>query len=110
MQFLDVPALPAHDVWPGFRARFVHSPQVTLAFWETDAGATVPTHSHPQEQIVIMQEGTFELTVAGEPRVMRPGEIAVVPGGVEHSARAITPCRLLDVFHPIRDDYRQRFG
>jgi quercetin dioxygenase-like cupin family protein len=38
------------------------------------------------------------------------GDVVVIPGGVTHSARSLTPCRILDVFSPVREDYRQRFG
>ncbi|NOQ40057.1 MAG: cupin domain-containing protein, partial [Anaerolineales bacterium] len=48
----------------------------------------------------------FELTVDGEPLVLEPGMVAVIPGGVPHSGVALTPCRLLDAFHPVREDYQ----
>jgi quercetin dioxygenase-like cupin family protein len=54
----------------------------------------------------MVQEGEFELTVAGQPIVLRPGEVLVIPSGVRHAGRAITDCRLLDVFNPVREDYR----
>ena len=51
-------------------------------------------------------EGRFELTVGGETRVLDPGTVALIPGGVEHGGKAVTDCRLLDVFHPLREDYK----
>ena len=33
-------------------------------------------------------------------------DVLFIPGGVPHSAVAHTPCRLLDVFHPVREEYR----
>jgi hypothetical protein len=29
-----------------------------------------------------------------------------VPPNVTHSGHAVTECRIIDVFHPVRDDYR----
>ncbi len=91
---------------PGFRVRFVHSATMTFAYWDIDAGAELPLHSHPHEQVAHALEGEFELTVDGEAVLVRPGVVVVIPSDVPHSGRAITDCRLLDVFHPVREDYR----
>jgi quercetin dioxygenase-like cupin family protein len=98
--------LPTREVFPGFHGRFVHSGAMTLAYWCIDAGAEAPEHSHPHEQVVTMQEGEMELVVGGERHRLRPGDIVPIPGGVTHSARAVTACRVLDLFSPVREDYR----
>ena len=106
MTFHTLDQIPSKEIVPGFRAKFIHSEGMTLAYWEVEAGAALPEHSHPQEQIANVLEGEFELTVAGESRVLVPGQVAVIPGDVPHSGRAITACRLLDAFQPAREDYR----
>ena len=98
--------LPVQDVFPGFHGRMVHAERMTLAFWTIDAGAPVPEHAHPHEQVVTMLEGRFELLVDGAPHRLGPGEVFVIPGGARHSGRALTDCRILDVFAPVREDYR----
>ena len=106
MAFLSISDLQEKEIAPGYRARFVHSDNLTLAYWEVDPGAELPEHSHPHEQIANVLEGKFELMVGGETQVMEPGQVAVIPSGVNHGGKAITSCRLLDVFYPTRDDYR----
>ena len=106
MSFQDLKEIQEREIVPGYRARFLHSENMTLAFWDVDPGAALPEHSHTHEQIANVLEGQFELTVAGESRVLEPGQIAVIPSDVPHSGRAITACKLLDAFHPCRDDYR----
>ena len=91
---------------PGCKVRFVHSDHMTLAYWNIAAGAGVPEHSHPHEQIVNVLEGEFELVLAGKPYVLSPGRVLVIPSDVPHSGRATTDCRILDAFHPVREDYR----
>jgi quercetin dioxygenase-like cupin family protein len=90
----------------GFRGRFVHTEKSTLVFWEIEAGAELPLHAHFHEQTTYVMEGRFELTVAGETQVYEPGLVAVIPSNVEHSGRALTPCKILDVFCPVREEYR----
>jgi quercetin dioxygenase-like cupin family protein len=106
MAFVDMEAIAEREVVPGYRARFVHSDNVTLAYWTVDAGAALPRHAHPHEQVASVVEGTFELTLGEETRVVGPGGVAVVPPGLPHGGRAITACRIIDVFHPVREDYR----
>ena len=106
MQLIRLDDLKPREVFPGHRARFVHSDRMTVAHWRIDAGSAVPEHDHPHEQIVNVLAGTYELTVAGKPLTLEPGMVAVIPGGVRHSGRAITDAILLDVFHPAREDYR----
>jgi quercetin dioxygenase-like cupin family protein len=98
--------LPEREIVPGFRAKMIHTEHVTVAHWTVDAGAALPDHAHPHEQITMVQAGTFELTVNGETHVVEEGDYAVIPGQVRHSGKAITACRLVDVFYPTRDDYR----
>ncbi len=106
MTFLALKDIEEKEIVPGYRAKFVHSENMTLGFWEVDQGAALPEHSHPHEQIANVLEGQFELTVNDEPRVLEPGMIAVIPGGVPHSGKALTSCRLMDVFYPAREDYK----
>ena len=52
-----------------------------------------------------MLDGEFEL-VEGTPHMLRTGDVFAIPGNVPHSGRALTSCWILDVFCPIREDYR----
>ncbi len=103
---LALDQLQARELAPGFHARLLHTDRVTIARVEIDAGSALPEHAHPHEQVTMLLEGDFELTVGGTPHRLAPGASFVIPGGVRHSARAFTRCRVIDVFQPARDDYR----
>jgi quercetin dioxygenase-like cupin family protein len=105
-QRFELDELAEREPVPGFRVRFVHADAMTLAYWRVEAGAVLPLHRHPHEQVAHALEGELELTVEGDTTVLRPGVVVVVPPNAEHGGRALTPCRLLDVFHPVREDYR----
>jgi quercetin dioxygenase-like cupin family protein len=106
MTFINLAEMEAREIVPGYQARFLHGENMTLAYWEVEEGAELPEHSHPHEQIANVLEGEFELTIAGETRVLKPGQAAYIPGNVTHSGKALTACKLLDAFQPARDDYR----
>ncbi|MGZ4380706.1 MAG: cupin domain-containing protein [Gaiellaceae bacterium] len=74
-------------------------------------GATVPLHSHPHEQLGIVLRGMQALVIDGVPYELGPMEGYVLPGGVEHSAYCGPEGALvLDVFAPVREDYRERWA
>lgn len=98
--------LPTRELQPGHHGRFIHSEHTTHVYWEIEAGAELPEHSHPHEQIVNMLEGTYELVVDGASFVLCAGDVLVIPGGASHHGHARTDCRILDVFSPVREEYR----
>lgn len=106
MTFLEYSDIAPREIAPGFSARFVHTQSMTIARVDIRRDARLPSHSHPHEQLTTVLSGELELTIAGEVRVLRPGMVAFIPGGVPHSAHAVTACDVLDVFHPVREDYR----
>ena len=91
---------------PGFAVQFVHGDSMTLAYWNIDAGAKLPEHSHPHEQICNVIEGEFELVIDGKAITLRAGAVGVIPSHAVHSGTALTDCRVIDAFSPVRDDYR----
>ena len=98
--------VPPYERLPGMRGKFLHSGTMTFVYWDIDEGAALPRHAHHHEQVVNMLEGEFELVVDGTPHRLKPGDVLAIPGNAPHSGRAITRCRILDVFWPIREDYR----
>ena len=106
MPFLQLDDLPEHEPIDGYHARFVHTEGMTLAYWTVEAGAAMPTHHHPHEQVATVLEGTFALTVDGRTNRMGPSDVAVIPPNVPHGGYAITACRMVDAFQPVREDYR----
>jgi quercetin dioxygenase-like cupin family protein len=106
MPFVDLKNVRETEPVEGCHGRFVHPDSMTVASWTIDDGSVLSEHAHPHEQIACMLEGRFELTLDGETRIMEPGAMAVIPSNVQHSERAITECRILDVWHPSRDEFR----
>ena len=98
--------IEAREIIPGYHGKLIHSTNMSLAFWEVKAGAEVPEHAHTNEQIMQVQEGQFEFTVGGETRIYGPGELVVIPSEVPHSGKALTSCKLMDVFSPVREEYK----
>lgn len=106
MSFLNLKDFEEKEPVPGYKVRFVHSDNMTFAYWNIDAGAALPDHSHPHEQVANVIEGKFEFTLDGETKVIGPGDVVTIPGNVPHSGKAVTDCRIIDAFYPVREDYK----
>lgn len=106
MSLFNWDSLPTTEPMPGFVGRFVHTDTMTLAYWDIAQGTELPLHQHPHEQVVNILEGTLRLSVAGKTYELSPGQVVTIPGGVAHSGKALTNCKVLDVFHPVRQDYQ----
>ena len=94
------------EIVKGCKAKFIHSDNMTFAYWNIYKDASIPGHTHPHEQVLNMLEGEFELALKGEVRVLREKDVVIIPPDAEHSGRAISNCKILDVFYPVREEYR----
>lgn len=88
-----------------FDVRFIHTDNMTVAFNKLKAGAEVPVHTHVHETIDFVQEGTLQMTIGEETVEMGAGAVARVPSNIPHSAKAITGCKVINVFYPAREDF-----
>lgn len=98
--------IPEREIIPGFFGRMVHTEQLTVAHFRILVDSVLPEHAHSQEQVTNVLAGELEMTVGGETMICTAGMVVTIPANVPHSARALTDCQVLDVFHPARDDYR----
>jgi quercetin dioxygenase-like cupin family protein len=107
MPFTTLTAIPPKELFGGtIRVHYAHLDRMTVGEARLPADTVLPPHQHPHEQVTYVIEGSFEFTIAGETQVLGPGMAALIPGGVTHSGRTLTPCRVLDLFSPVREDYR----
>jgi quercetin dioxygenase-like cupin family protein len=106
MAFLDLENLETKELVKGGHVQFVHTEKMTFAYWSLEPETEVPLHSHPHEQVVNVIEGEIDLTIDGETRRLAPGQVAVVLSNAEHAAKAATACRIIDVFCPVREDFK----
>jgi quercetin dioxygenase-like cupin family protein len=99
-----------HELAPGVRMSPLFGEGAMLNLLEFEPGATVPEHSHPHEQLGMVLEGELVLRIDGVEHRLRPGTGYRIPGGIAHAAWTDegTSCRVLDVFQPVREDYRER--
>jgi quercetin dioxygenase-like cupin family protein len=57
-----------------------------MVYWRLKADAHVAVHEHPQDQFVWVIKGATSLRIGTEERTFKPGDLAVIPGGIEQQS------------------------
>ncbi len=91
----------------GLTGYYAHGERMTLGLVEIEAGSQLAEHKHPHEQITYIIEGQLDMMIGGKPYSLTAGMVHVIPSNTLHSAIAKTDCKLIDVFNPVREDYKQ---
>ncbi len=102
-RFVDVNAITPFEILPGLEFRPVLGDRTLTNFVRFAPHTEAPMHSHEEEQIVLVLEGEFEFEIDGNVRLMRAGDVAVIPSWVRHGARTKDAiCSEVDFFTPPR--------
>ncbi|MHB1684543.1 MAG: cupin domain-containing protein [Bacilli bacterium] len=106
-QFVNVEDVPLLKVVEGLGLKPVFGEKILLSFVYMESNSVVPVHAHEEEQIGTMIEGEYEFELNGVKKMIRKGDVYIVPPNVPHGARTYDkPCLALDIFSPPRSGYR----
>jgi quercetin dioxygenase-like cupin family protein len=94
------------EVVPGITGYYAHGTGQTLGYIEIKAGSVLPEHHHVHEQITYIIEGQLDMIIGGVPCLLKAGMYHIIPSNVPHSAVAPIYCKVIDVFNPVREDYK----
>jgi quercetin dioxygenase-like cupin family protein len=96
-----------HTIFPGVHIRTSATDRLMLSLVDLEPGAVVEEHSHPHDQMGILLAGKAIFYIGDEQKTVTVGDMWRIPGGVRHRVVALDePVKALDVFHPVREDYR----
>ena len=105
MAFVDFSTKKRLKIFEGITGTFAHSQQSTVGYITLEKGVHAPEHKHIHEQWTHVLSGELEFTCGGETKLLIPGMSAHIPSNVLHSAYAITECKVMDCFSPVREDF-----
>lgn len=107
-KFVNIEEIPYVNLAEGIRFKPVFGKSILFNYVFFEPHAEAPTHQHPEEQFGTILEGEYEFVIAGVAKMMRPGDVYVVPPNVPHSARTYDkPCFAIDIFSPPRSGFRE---
>jgi len=99
---------PSYEIADGLFFRPVFAENMSLNFVTFPPDSGFPVHDHPEEQVSIVREGHMEISIAGVPAMVRPGDVIIFPPNIPHAGRTFDEaCRLIDVFSPSRTGMKE---
>ena len=98
--------VPPFSPAPGIQVQPIIGEALMTCWIAMEPGAVVAEHSHPNEQLGVVVEGSVSITAEGETREMVVGDAYVVPKDLAH--RGVVGANgvlLVETFVPIREEY-----
>src|SRR5689334_22497808 len=102
----QITSIPARNLASGITGHYAHGDKCTLGLVKLEKGSVVPQHSHPHEQVTYMVKGQMQMVIDEKDCLLEEGTYYVIPSNILHSAVAFT--EVLDVFAPVRENYKAR--
>ena len=92
---------------PGMKRQVLaYNDQLMLVRHSLAPGWVGARHSHPHHQLVYVERGSVRVDAGGNLFDAHAGDSFVLDGGIEHQVSALEQSEVLDVFTPLREDYR----
>ncbi len=101
--------IPSERIADGIDRQMVVGERLMLCRLTLQPHVDTPLHSHPHEQMTIVERGRVRFTIDGTVRIAAAGEVLHVPPNVVHGATMLDEeVVLIDIFTPIREDFLGR--
>ena len=105
-QHINWSSVPTERVGEGIERQMVYGDRVMVCRLRIAAGTVTPVHSHPHEQITLVEHGPVEFTIDGHTRIVQTGDVLVFPSQIKHGATMLDEdVVLVDIFSPPREDF-----
>ena len=108
MQKINWNNIPVDQVNEKMKRQFIYGEKIMVAKMEFEDGFTVPWHSHENEQVTEVIEGTLRFwfdDIEEEHIDLTAGDSIIIPGNRRHKALMIGKVIETDTFSPPRQDW-----
>ena len=99
--------IPVETLNPLVDRQALHCDQMTMSRLTLKKGAVVPRHHHVNEQITTMEKGRLRFIFDDSELIVEAGDSLQIPSNVPHSVEALEDSVALDLFAPVREDWRR---
>ncbi len=92
---VDVAGLIAYQEGSIVSRAVIDKPAGTVTVFAFDEGQALSEHTAPYDAIVHVLDGEAEVTISGNPNVVRAGEMIVMPAESPHALKALASFKMM---------------
>jgi len=105
-QHRDWRSIPVEQIAPGITRQMIWGDRVMVCRLRLAPRTVTAVHSHPHEQITLVEQGSVEFTIDGQKRLASTGDVLHFPSHCPHGATMLgDEVVLIDIFSPVREDF-----
>jgi quercetin dioxygenase-like cupin family protein len=105
----DWTTIPVEQIADGIERQMVWGERLMVCRLRLAPRVVTAEHSHPHEQITLVEKGRVLFTIEGQEREVAAGDVLHFPPGVRHGATILDEeAILIDIFSPVREDFLPR--
>ncbi|WP_316805147.1 cupin domain-containing protein [Pedobacter nototheniae] len=87
------------------RKIMAYDERLMLVKVDFEKGAVGVIHQHPHLQMSYVAEGSFEVSMADEKKILHKGDVFFARSNVFHGVVCLEAGLLIDIFNPHREDF-----
>ena len=98
--------IPARQIADGIKRQMMWGDRVMVCRLRCAPRVVTAVHSHPHEQVTLVERGRVRFTVDGTEYVASTGDVLHFRSGCQHGATMLDEeVVLIDIFSPVRADF-----
>ena len=67
----------------------------TVTLFAFDKGQALSEHKAPYDALVCVLDGQAEISIGGEPALVKAGEMLIMPADIPHALKAVAPFKMM---------------
>lgn len=105
-QHRDWTTIPVERIGEGIERQMIWGERLMVCRLRIAPGTVTAEHSHPHEQITLVERGRVRFIIDGQPRIVSAGDVLHFPPHLRHGATMLDEeVVLIDIFTPVREDF-----
>jgi quercetin dioxygenase-like cupin family protein len=105
-QHRDWSSIPVRRIATGIDRQMIWGERLMVCRLRFDPHVVTAVHSHPHEQITLVERGRVRFTIGGADRIAAAGDVLHFPSNIAHGATMLDDeVVLVDIFTPVREDF-----
>lgn len=105
-QHRDWTTIPVERIGEGIERQMIWGERLMVCRLRIAPGIVTAEHSHPHEQITLVERGRVLFIIDGQSRTVSAGDVLHLPPHLRHGATMLDEeVVLIDIFTPVREDF-----